>query len=136
MESSSSAPTAADSSGPASDSDPASSTLKGTPHGFADGSSLDVSVVVWATGYRSDYSWISIPGVTADGHVVHRRGVTDVPGLYFLGLSWQYTRGSALLGFVADDAAYLTERIVARAQASRHAEAGDAAPEHPGLPTS
>ena len=81
---------------------------------FADDSSLDVPVVVWATGYRSDYSWISIPGVTANGRVVHRRGVTDVPGLYFLGLSWQYTRGSALLGFVADDAAYLAERIAAR----------------------
>ena len=83
---------------------------------------------VWATGYRSDYSWISIPGVTANGRVVHRRGVTDVPGLYFLGLSWQYTRGSALLGFVADDAAYLAERIAARAQATRQAE-GDATPE-------
>ncbi|HET9649478.1 MAG TPA: NAD(P)/FAD-dependent oxidoreductase [Microlunatus sp.] len=84
---------------------------------FADGTSLDVSAVVWATGYRSEYSWISIPGVTADGRVVHRRGVTDVPGLYFLGLSWQYTRGSALLGFVADDAAYLAERIAARTRA-------------------
>jgi putative flavoprotein involved in K+ transport len=78
---------------------------------FADGGSLDVGVVVWATGYRSDYSWIAIPGVTANGRVMHRRGVTDVPGLYFLGLSWQYTRGSALLGFVADDAAYLAEQI-------------------------
>ena len=85
---------------------------------FADGSSLDVSVVVWATGYRSDYSWISIPGVTANGRVMHRRGVTDIPGLYFLGLSWQYTRGSALLGFVADDAAYLAERIAAVEQAT------------------
>ena len=101
---------------------------------FADDSSLEVPVVVWATGYRSDYSWISIAGVTANGRVVHRRGVTDVPGLYFLGLSWQYTRGSALLGFVADDGAYLTERIAARAQAGQ-AEAG-AAPEHPGLPES
>src|SRR5918993_4144667 len=94
---------------------------------FADDSSLDVSAVVWATGYRSDYSWITIPGVTANGHVVHRRGITDVPGLYFLGLSWQYTRGSALLGFVADDAAYLTQRIAARAQATRQAEASAAA---------
>ena len=58
---------------------------------FADDSSLDVSAVVWATGYRPDYSWISIPGVTANGRVRHRRGVTDVPGLYFLGLSWRYT---------------------------------------------
>jgi putative flavoprotein involved in K+ transport len=83
---------------------------------FADGSNLDVSVVIWATGYRSDYSWIAIPGVTADGQVAHRRGVTDVPGLYFLGLSWQYTRGSALLGFVADDAAHLANQITAHAQ--------------------
>ena len=74
---------------------------------FVDGSSLDVAVVVWATGYRSDYSWIDIPGVLADGRVVHRRGVSAVPGLYFVGLSWQHTRGSALLGFVDDDAAYL-----------------------------
>ena len=84
---------------------------KGCAAGFADGSTLEVGVVVWATGYRPDYSWIAIPGVTADGRVRHWRGVTDVPGLYFLGLSWQYTRGSALLGFVADDAAYLAERI-------------------------
>ena len=78
---------------------------------FADGTSLDVGVVIWATGYRSDYSWIDIPGVVRDGTVLHRRGVTDVPGLYFLGLSWQHTRGSALLGFVNDDAAYLAGRI-------------------------
>jgi putative flavoprotein involved in K+ transport len=79
---------------------------------FADHSLLeDVGVVVWATGYRSDYAWIHLPGVVREGHVVHRRGVTEVPGLYFLGLSWQHTRGSALLGFVNDDAAYLAEQI-------------------------
>ena len=66
---------------------------------------------MWATGYRSDYAWVHIPGVVTDGRVIHRRGVTDVPGLYFLGLSWQPTRGSALLGFVNDDAAYLADRI-------------------------
>jgi putative flavoprotein involved in K+ transport len=79
---------------------------------FADHRLLeDVGVVVWATGYRSDYAWIHIPGVVREGHVVHLRGVTEVPGLYFLGLSWQHTRGSALLGFVNDDAAYLADRI-------------------------
>ena len=66
-----------------------------------------VAVVVWATGYRPDYSWIEVPGVLRDGRVVHARGVTEVPGLYFLGLPWQHTRGSALLGFVADDAAHV-----------------------------
>jgi cation diffusion facilitator CzcD-associated flavoprotein CzcO len=66
---------------------------------FADHSLLEeVGVVVWATGYRSDYAWIHLPGVVREGQVVHRRGVAEVPGLYFLGLSWQHTRGSALLG--------------------------------------
>jgi putative flavoprotein involved in K+ transport len=95
---------------------------------FADGTSLDVPVVVWATGYQPDYSWIAVPGAVADGRVVHRRGVTDVPGLYVLGLSWQYTRGSALLGFVADDAAYLAEKIATRAEADPSTRVDPAAP--------
>jgi len=74
---------------------------------FVDGTSREVGVVVWATGYRPDYSWIDIPGVLHNGRVVHARGVTEIPGLYFLGLPWQHTRGSALLGFVADDAAHV-----------------------------
>jgi putative flavoprotein involved in K+ transport len=90
---------------------------------FADHSTLeDVGVVVWATGYRSDYGWIHVPGVVREGRVVHRRGVTDVPGLYFLGLSWQHTRGSALLGFVNDDAAHLADRIATRHRAAVSAE--------------
>jgi putative flavoprotein involved in K+ transport len=81
---------------------------------FADHRLLeDVGVVVWATGYRPDYGWIHLPGVVREGQVVHRRGVTEVPGLYFLGLSWQHTRGSALLGFVHEDAAFLADRIQA-----------------------
>jgi putative flavoprotein involved in K+ transport len=94
---------------------------------FADGTSLDVGIVIWATGYRSDYSWIGIPGVTRDGKVVHRRGVTDVPGLYFLGLSWQHTRGSALLGFVHEDAAYLAGRITSHARVTQEAASRPAA---------
>ena len=78
---------------------------------FADGSTLNVTTVIWATGFRPDYSWLHISGVADDGRITHRRGVTEVPGLYFLGLPWQHTRGSALLGFVHDDAAYLADRI-------------------------
>ena len=78
---------------------------------FADGSELDVDAVIWATGYRSDYSWIGLPVVDSEGRVRHRRGVTDVPGLYFLGLTWQHTRGSALLGWVKDDAEFIAGRI-------------------------
>jgi putative flavoprotein involved in K+ transport len=89
---------------------------------FADHRLLeDIGVVVWATGYRSDYAWIQIPGVVREGHVVHRRGVTEVPGLYFLGLSWQHTRGSALLGFVNDDATYLADQVQAHHRAATSA---------------
>ena len=88
---------------------------------FTDGSTLDVGIVIWPTGYRSDYSWIHIPGVTRDGQVIHRRGVTDVPGLYFLGLPWQHRRGSALLGFVQEDAAHLAGRVTSRAPARQPA---------------
>jgi putative flavoprotein involved in K+ transport len=59
--------------------------------------------------------------VVREGHVVHRRGVAEVPGLYFLGLSWQHTRGSALLGFVNDDAAYLADQIQAHRRAAMSA---------------
>jgi putative flavoprotein involved in K+ transport len=83
---------------------------------FADGSELDVDAVIWATGFRPDHSWIELPIADPDGCVRHRRGVTDVPGLYFLGLSWQHTRGSALLGWVKDDAEFLAEQIAAFAE--------------------
>jgi putative flavoprotein involved in K+ transport len=97
---------------------------------FADGSTLNgVGVVVWATGYRSDYTWIHIPAAVEHGRVVHRRGVTKIPGLYFLGLSWQHTRGSALLGFVNKDAAYLADQIAAHHGAGAPAKPGVAGPQ-------
>ena len=80
---------------------------------FQDGSELEVDAVIWATGFRPDYSWIDLPVLGADGRVRHRRGVTDVPGFYFLGLTWQHTRGSALLGWVKDDAEFVAGRIAA-----------------------
>jgi putative flavoprotein involved in K+ transport len=80
---------------------------------FADGNELSVDSVIWATGYRPDYSWIDIPGLSQSGGPLHCRGVTEVAGLYFLGLSWQHTRGSALLGWVKDDAAFIAAQIAA-----------------------
>src|ERR671914_1014051 len=80
---------------------------------FQDGSEVEVDAVIWATGYRPDYSWIDLPIFDQDGRIRHRRGVTDVPGLYFLGLTWQHTRGSALLGWVKDDAEFIAEQIAA-----------------------
>jgi putative flavoprotein involved in K+ transport len=91
---------------------------------FADGTSSEVDVVLWATGFRPDYAWIDVPGVT-DGHEVrHRRGVTEEPGLYFVGLPWQHTRGSALLGFVEDDAEYVSGALVQRHDSGAQAGVG------------
>jgi len=78
---------------------------------FSDGNELDVGAVIWATGFRNDHSWIEAPIFDDRHRVVHRRGVTDSPGLYFLGLTWQYTRGSALIGWVEDDAAHIADQI-------------------------
>ena len=63
------------------------------------------------------------PRAVENGRVVHRRGVTEIPGLYFLGLSWQHTRGSALLGFVNQDAAYLADQLTARHRTGAPAKA-------------
>jgi putative flavoprotein involved in K+ transport len=91
---------------------------------FAGGGTMAVDAVVWATGYRSDYSWLHLPGVIVDGQVRHNAGVSDIPGLYFLGLPWQTCRGSALLGFVGADAATLADRMATDAAALR-GDAGD-----------
>jgi len=91
---------------------------------FEGGSEVEVDGVIWATGYRPDYSWINVPIFDDAGRLRHRRGVTDVPGLYFLGLTWQHTRGSALIGFVKDDAEFIAERIAEYQQSRVPAQAG------------
>jgi putative flavoprotein involved in K+ transport len=89
--------------------------LAGSTASFADGSTAEVEAVIWATGFRPDYAWLHIDDVLTDAGPTSHRGVSDVPGLYFLGLPFQYSRGSALLGFVRHDAAYLAERVGRRA---------------------
>jgi putative flavoprotein involved in K+ transport len=98
---------------------------------FADDTQLSVDAVVWATGYQPDYSWIEAPVLDSGGRVRHHRGVTDLPGLYFLGLYWQHTRGSALLGWVEDDAEYIATQI--QNLADRRKARSDAGPpgKHP-----
>jgi putative flavoprotein involved in K+ transport len=82
---------------------------------FQDGSSTEVDAIVWATGYRMDHSWIDVPGAVDErGCLQQVRGVTPAPGLYTLGLPWQHTRGSALLGWVGSDAAFIADQILRR----------------------
>jgi putative flavoprotein involved in K+ transport len=93
---------------------PRAAAAGGTEVTFGDATHLTVSTVIWATGFGIDHSWIDVPTVfDADGRVVHERGVTASAGLYFLGLPWQHTRGSALLGWVKEDAKHIAEQIAA-----------------------
>jgi putative flavoprotein involved in K+ transport len=84
---------------------------------FADGSRLAPAAVIWASGFAVDHSFVHVPVFDDAARLMHRRGVTAAPGLYFLGLTWQYTRGSALLGWVKNDAQFIAQRIADFAQA-------------------
>src|SRR4051794_31430440 len=83
---------------------------------FADGAAVSPTVVIWATGFRLDHSFVDAPVFDSAGALVHERGVTSAEGLYFLGLLWQHTRGSALLGWVRDDAKFIAQRITQLAE--------------------
>jgi putative flavoprotein involved in K+ transport len=72
-----------------------------------------VSAIVWACGFRYDFNWVKLHIFDDTGEPVHGRGVTQLPGVYFLGLRWLYKRKSAFLlrAGPAEDAAYLAEQI-------------------------
>jgi putative flavoprotein involved in K+ transport len=72
---------------------------------------VEPSAIIWATGFTQDFSFVDAPVLDAHGGAKHRRGVTCVNGLCFLGLPWQHTRGSALIGWVGRDASFLADRI-------------------------
>ena len=73
---------------------------------------------------EADHAWIELPIFDEAGRVRHRRGVTDIPGLMFVGLTLQHTRGSALIGWVTHDAEYIAERIREH-QESNASQAGE-----------
>jgi len=76
---------------------------------------LDVANVVWCTGFRQDFSWIDLPVTGEDGWPLEERGVVpSSPGLYFVGLSFQYAFSSMLVGGAGRDAKYVVEQLCAR----------------------
>jgi len=77
-----------------------------------------VSTVLWATGYARAYPWLEDAALDARGELVHRQGVTAVPGLFAVGLRFQRTRRSHFLGGVGSDAALIARSIAARAPRS------------------
>ena len=82
-----------------------------------DGTPREVTNVVWATGFHQVFDWIRLPILDEDGYPREKRGVVaEEPGLYFCGLSFQYSFSSMLLAGAGRDAAYVVERLVAREQ--------------------
>ncbi|MGZ6639550.1 MAG: NAD(P)-binding domain-containing protein [Solirubrobacteraceae bacterium] len=71
----------------------------------------NITTILWATGYAYDYGWVKVPVFDDDGRPVQNRGVTQVPGLYFLGLHWMHTFRSGLFSGVGSDAEYLAEHM-------------------------
>ena len=97
-----------------SEEEPTGSTA--LPATVAEVESLDlrrekVAAIVWGTGYDYDYGWLRVPVVDHRGRPLQQRGVTQVPGLYFLGLHWMHTFKSGLLAGVGSDADYLAEHM-------------------------
>lgn len=78
-----------------------------------------VQTIVWANGYRPDFGWIEPRIVDADGWPIHTRGVTSVPGLYFVGLHWLSKRKSALLLGVGEDAEHVVSALVGASRSRR-----------------
>jgi putative flavoprotein involved in K+ transport len=77
-----------------------------------DGRVLEVSTVIWCTGYTPDFSWIDLPLQTRHGYPVQDRGIVEsIPGLYFVGLPFLHSLSSALLGGVGRDAAHIVDHI-------------------------
>lgn len=76
-----------------------------------------IMTIIWATGYTFDYGWLRIGSFDGRERPMHERGVSPVPGLYFLGLPWLSCRASAFIWGVWHDAAFLADHIAARTSA-------------------
>jgi putative flavoprotein involved in K+ transport len=98
------------------DAPPAPGRTAASPAAATSQTQLDVrperiGSVIWATGYGFDFGWIELPVFDAAGAPIHVRGVTALPGLYFLGLPWLHKRKSTFLAGVGEDAAFIADAI-------------------------
>lgn len=84
----------------------------------------NINSVIWATGFTQDYSWLNVDAFDSQGRPIHQRGVSPVPGVYFLGLPWLSRRGSSFIWGVWHDAKYIADQIdIQRAYAAYRPEA-------------
>lgn len=70
-----------------------------------------VTSIIWATGFKQDYSWLHVDSFDEQGRPLHRRGVAEAEGVYFLGLPWQSRRGSSFIWGVWHDARHISDQI-------------------------
>lgn len=71
----------------------------------------NVSTIIWSTGFTGTFDWIHLPVLDAAGQPMHQRGVSPVPGLYFLGFPWLSKRKSGIICGIAEDAAYIADQV-------------------------
>jgi putative flavoprotein involved in K+ transport len=87
--------------------------------------SAGITNVIWSTSYRFDFSFVDLPIVDGDGYPIQKRGVTNYPGLYFVGLPWLHNAKSGLIYGVGGDAAYIALQISTDGRASCDTEMED-----------
>ncbi|WP_108862433.1 NAD(P)/FAD-dependent oxidoreductase [Ruegeria sp. Alg231-54] len=99
------------------------------PLGSVDFAKEGITTIIWATGFRQDFSWIKADAFDAKGAPIHQRGVSVEPDIYFLGLPWQSRRGSTFIWGVWHDAKYIADQIaIQRAYADYDGQAAIIAP--------
>lgn len=86
-----------------------------------DADEAGITSIVWAIGFKPDYRWIELPCFDGRGHPVFKRGITQVEGLYFIGLPWLNTWGSGRFLGIAEDSEFLAMEIAKRLSNRREA---------------
>ena len=76
-----------------------------------------ITTVIWATGHRRSYPWLTLPVLDPAGEIRHHRGVTPVPGLYVLGQRFQHRRSSSFIDGVGRDAVDIADHLTGRTSA-------------------
>jgi putative flavoprotein involved in K+ transport len=71
----------------------------------------NISTIIWATGFKGDFGWIHFPVTDDDGQPVHKQGISQVPGLYFMGFPWLNSRKSGIIYGINEDANFIASEV-------------------------
>lgn len=72
----------------------------------------NITSIIWSTGFHGNFSYLKLPVITSDGSPMHTNGVSDIKGLYFLGLPWLRMRKSGMVFGINDDAAFIADAVI------------------------